>query len=147
PSGLASMKILPPEEVYFIAFPTRLSKMRSNCFLSTYEGRRFKVYRGMGSLGAMKKGARDRYMQEHVEEIDKMVPEGIEGRIPYRGPVSETVYQIEGGIRAGMGMAGAANLEEFRTKTQFCRVSFSGLQESHPHNIHITKESPNYRTQ
>ncbi|MGC9315003.1 MAG: IMP dehydrogenase [bacterium] len=112
-----------------------------------YEGRRFKVYRGMGSLGAMKKGARDRYMQEHIEEIDKMVPEGIEGRIPYRGPVSDTVYQIEGGIRAGMGMAGAANLEEFRTKTVFCRVSFSGLQESHPHNIHITKESPNYRTQ
>ncbi len=112
-----------------------------------FEGRRFKVYRGMGSLGAMKKGARDRYQQEHVTEIEKMVPEGIEGRIPYRGPVVETVYQIEGGIRAGMGMAGAPNLQNFRTKTKFRKVTFSGLQESHPHNVQITKESPNYRTQ
>lgn len=111
-----------------------------------FEGRRFKVYRGMGSLGAMKKGARDRYQQEHVTDVEKMVPEGIEGRIPYRGPVEDTIYQIEGGIRAGMGMAGAANIEDFRTKTKFRKVTFSGLQESHPHNVQITKEAPNYRT-
>jgi len=111
-----------------------------------FEGRRFKVYRGMGSLGAMAKGARDRYQQEHITEVAKMVPEGIEGRIPYRGPVSDTVYQVEGGIRAGMGMAGAASLEEFHKKANFRRITFSGLQESHPHNVQITKESPNYRT-
>ncbi len=111
-----------------------------------FEGRQFKVYRGMGSLSAMKKGARDRYMQEHVEEISKMVPEGIEGRIPYRGPVADTVYQIEGGIRAGMGMAGASDLKEFRTKTKFRKITFASLQENHPHNVQITQESPNYRT-
>jgi len=111
-----------------------------------YEGRRFKIYRGMGSLDAMKKGARDRYAQEHIIDIEKMVPEGIEGRIPYRGPVADVVYQLIGGIRAGMGMVGAANIDELWEKARFKRVTFAGLQESHPHNVTITKEAPNYRT-
>ncbi len=111
-----------------------------------FEGRRFKVYRGMGSLGAMKEGARDRYHQEHIYETEKMVPEGIEGRIPYRGPIADVVYQIVGGIRAGMGMVGSPNLSEFRKKARFRRVTFAGLQESHPHNVSITQEAPNYRT-
>ena len=110
-----------------------------------FEGRRFKVYRGMGSLGAMKHGARDRYAQEHVTDVLKMVPEGIEGRIPYRGPVEDVVYQIIGGIRAGMGMAGAANIPDLWEKVRFCRITSTGLRESHPHDIMITKESPNYR--
>jgi|GEM_PF-1620 len=108
------------------------------------EGRRFKVYRGMGSIGAMKEGARDRYMQEHITEIEKMVPEGIEGRVPYRGPVADVVYQIVGGVRAGMGMVGAANIPELWKKARFRRVTLAGLQESHPHSVTITKEAPNY---
>lgn len=108
------------------------------------EGRRFKVYRGMGSLGAMKKGARDRYFQEEISEIEKLVPEGIEGRVPYRGPVSEIIYQLVGGIRAGMGMVGAGNLAEFRERAQFCKITFAGVVESHPHSVTITQEAPNY---
>ncbi|MCD6501376.1 IMP dehydrogenase [bacterium] len=111
-----------------------------------YEGRRFKVYRGMGSLGAVKQGARDRYFQERVTEVQKMVPEGIEGRIPYRGPVADVIYQLVGGIRASMGMVGAANIRELWEKVQFCRITSTGLRESHPHDIAITKEAPNYRT-
>ncbi len=111
-----------------------------------FEGRRFKVYRGMGSLGAMQHGARDRYSQEHVTEMQKMVPEGIEGRIPYRGPVSEVVYQVAGGLRAGMGMVGAASIRDFWKKAQFCRITSTGLRESHPHDIAITKEAPNYKS-
>ncbi|MCK5833806.1 IMP dehydrogenase [bacterium] len=111
-----------------------------------FEGRRFKVYRGMGSLGAMQQGARDRYAQEHVTDIQKMVPEGIEGRIPYRGPVADVVYQLVGGIRAGMGMAGAQDINEFWTKTKFCRITSTSLRESHPHDIAVTKEAPNYNS-
>ena len=109
------------------------------------EGRRFKVYRGMGSLGAMKKGARDRYSQEHVINVNKMVPEGIEGRIPYKGPVTEVIYQLAGGIKAGLGMVGAKNLLELRERANFVRITLAGLQESHPHTITISKEAPNYR--
>ncbi len=106
-----------------------------------YQGRRFKVYRGMGSLGAMREGSKDRYFQEHTQ---KLVPEGIEGRVPYKGPLKDTVHQLIGGLRSGMGYCGTATLDALRTETQFVRITSSGLRESHPHDVHITKEAPNY---
>lgn len=106
-----------------------------------FQGRRFKVYRGMGSLGAMEKGSKDRYFQEDAK---KLVPEGIEGRLPYKGPLADTIHQLVGGIRAGMGYCGAPNLEHLREKSQFIRMTGAGLRESHPHNVQITKEAPNY---
>jgi IMP dehydrogenase len=109
-----------------------------------YEGRSYKVYRAMGSLGAMKKGGRDRYFQEDTAP-QKLVPEGIEGRVPYRGPLSATVFQLVGGLRAGMGYCGARSIEELRTRAQFVRITRAGLVESHPHDVTITKEAPNYR--
>jgi IMP dehydrogenase len=109
-----------------------------------YEGRSYKVYRAMGSIGAMKKGSGDRYFQEGAEP-HKLVPEGIEGRVPYRGPLSATVFQLVGGVRAGMGYCGARNIEEMRTRAQFVRITHAGLVESHPHDVSITKEAPNYR--
>jgi IMP dehydrogenase len=109
-----------------------------------YEGRSYKVYRAMGSLGAMKQGSRDRYFQEGVEP-QKLVPEGIEGRVPYRGPLRATVFQLCGGLRSGMGYCGAANIEELRTRTRFVRITHAGLIESHPHDVTVTKEAPNYR--
>ncbi|KIY22870.1 IMP dehydrogenase [Mesobacillus subterraneus] len=106
-----------------------------------YQGRRFKVYRGMGSVAAMEKGSKDRYFQE---DNKKFVPEGIEGRIPYKGPLTDTIYQLIGGIRSGMGYCGTANLEELRENAQFIRMTGAGLRESHPHDVQITKEAPNY---
>ena len=106
-----------------------------------YQGRQFKVYRGMGSLGAMSMGSRDRYFQQ---DSKKLVPEGVEGRVPYKGPVSDTVYQMVGGIRAGMGYVGCHTIEEMHEKAQFVRITGAGLKESHPHDIYITKEAPNY---
>ena len=106
-----------------------------------YQGRQFKVYRGMGSLGAMQSGSKDRYFQENNK---KLVPEGVEGRVPFRGPVSDTIYQMMGGLRSGMGYCGAHNIEELRTNSQFVRITGAGLKESHPHDIYITKEAPNY---
>jgi len=106
-----------------------------------YKGRSFKVYRGMGSISAMKAGSSDRYFQEGAK---KLVPEGIEGRVPYKGSVSDTVFQLVGGVKAGMGYVGAANLEELREKATFVRITNAGLRESHPHDVHITKEAPNY---
>ena len=106
-----------------------------------FQGRRFKVYRGMGSVAAMEKGSKDRYFQE---DNKKFVPEGIEGRIPYKGPLSDTLYQLIGGLRSGMGYCGTANLKELRENTQFVRMTGAGLKESHPHDIQITKEAPNY---
>ena len=106
-----------------------------------YQGRRFKVYRGMGSVGAMEKGSKDRYFQE---DNKKFVPEGIEGRVPYKGPLADTIYQLVGGLRAGMGYCGTRNLEELREKAQFVRMTGAGLRESHPHDVQITKEAPNY---
>ncbi|MDX8363404.1 MULTISPECIES: IMP dehydrogenase [Bacillaceae] len=108
-----------------------------------FQGRRFKVYRGMGSVGAMEKGSKDRYFQE---DNKKFVPEGIEGRLPYKGPLADTVYQLIGGIRSGMGYCGAQNLKALREKSQFIRMTGAGLRESHPHDVQITKESPNYST-
>ena len=109
--------------------------------LEVYQGRQFKVYRGMGSLGAMQKGSKDRYFQQNNK---KLVPEGVEGRVPYKGAVSETIYQMMGGLRSGMGYCGAHNIEELRTKSRFVRITAAGLKESHPHDIYITKEAPNY---
>lgn len=106
-----------------------------------YQGRRFKVYRGMGSVAAMEKGSKDRYFQE---ENKKFVPEGIEGRTPYKGPVEETVYQLVGGLRSGMGYCGSKDLRALREEAQFIRMTGAGLRESHPHDVQITKESPNY---
>jgi IMP dehydrogenase len=109
--------------------------------MEIYQGRSFKVYRGMGSLGAMKEGSQDRYFQENQP---KLVPEGIEGRVAYRGALAETVYQLIGGLRAGMGYCGVRDIEELKTKTTFVRITAAGLKESHPHDVHITKEAPNY---
>lgn len=107
-----------------------------------YQGRTYKVYRGMGSLGAMKDGSKDRYFQS---DAAKLVPEGIEGRVPYRGPLSETIYQLVGGLRAGMGYCGTATIEELQRDGKFIRISGAGLRESHPHDVAITKEAPNYQ--
>ena len=109
--------------------------------LELYQGRSFKTYRGMGSIGAMGAGSKDRYFQE---DANKLVPEGVEGRVPYRGPISDIVYQLLGGLRAGMGYCGTRDIEELRTKAEFIRITNAGLIESHPHDIAITKESPNY---
>jgi IMP dehydrogenase len=106
-----------------------------------YQGRRFKVYRGMGSLGAMGHGSKDRYFQQDAK---KLVPEGVEGRVAYKGPLSDTIYQLIGGLRAGMGYTGCANIDELHEKAKFCRITGAGLRESHPHDIQITKEAPNY---
>ncbi|KRE89963.1 inosine-5'-monophosphate dehydrogenase [Paenibacillus sp. Soil766] len=106
-----------------------------------FQGRRYKVYRGMGSLGAMKEGSKDRYFQENES---KLVPEGIEGRVAYKGPMADTVYQLVGGLRSGMGYCGAKNIQELIHDTQFVRITGAGLKESHPHDIQITKEAPNY---
>lgn len=110
-----------------------------------YQGRSYKVYRGMGSLGAMKEGARDRYFQDDIEEDAKLVPEGIEGRVPYKGPLSSSVFQLIGGLRAGMGYVGCGTLDELRQKAKFIRVTSAGLKESHVHDVIITKEAPNYQ--
>ena len=109
-----------------------------------YQGRQFKVYRGMGSLAAMEKGSKDRYFQENAR---KLVPEGVEGRVPYKGPLADTVFQMMGGLRAGMGYCGAATVEELKQTGKFVKMSGNGLRESHPHDISITKEAPNYSVQ
>ncbi|MBR6052144.1 MAG: IMP dehydrogenase [Clostridia bacterium] len=109
-----------------------------------YQGRRFKVYRGMGSLAAMEKGSKDRYFQTNSK---KLVPEGVEGRVPYKGPLADTVYQLVGGIRSGMGYCGCATIPELQKSGQFIKISSAGLRESHPHDISITKEAPNYSAQ
>lgn len=109
-----------------------------------YQGRKFKVYRGMGSLAAMEKGSKDRYFQENQK---KLVPEGVEGRVPYKGPVSDTVYQLMGGLRSGMGYCGTPTIEDLKRDGQFVRITGNGLRESHPHDISITKEAPNYSVQ
>ncbi|HWR61143.1 MAG TPA: IMP dehydrogenase [Clostridia bacterium] len=109
--------------------------------MEIYQGRSFKVYRGMGSLGAMACGSRDRYFQEDAK---KLVPEGVEGRVPYKGSLAETIYQLVGGLRSGMGYCGTATIEQLRKNTQFMKITAAGLRESHPHDVSITKESPNY---
>jgi len=109
-----------------------------------FQGRSYKSYRGMGSLGAMKKGSRDRYFQEEAEDL-KLVPEGIEGRVPYKGPLAMNVFQLVGGLRSGMGYTGCRSVEELRTKAKFVRITAAGLRESHVHDVQVTQEAPNYR--
>jgi IMP dehydrogenase len=109
-----------------------------------HQGRSYKSYRGMGSIGAMARGSADRYFQAEVRDTLKLVPEGIEGQVPYKGPVAGVLHQLAGGLRAAMGYVGAANLAEFREKARFMRISSAGLRESHAHDVTITRESPNY---
>jgi IMP dehydrogenase len=108
------------------------------------EGRRFKMIRGMGSLSAMQDGSADRYFQEGEMSPKKLVPEGIEGRVPYKGPVGDVIFQMVGGLRSGMGYVGCENIEQLRTQTEFVRITTAGLRESHPHDVAITREAPNY---
>jgi len=110
-----------------------------------YEGRTYKTYRGMGSIDAMNKGSSDRYFQDHQADRSKLVPEGVEGMVPYRGSLSQMVFQLVGGLRAGMGLGGCKDIYELRTKSKFVRISAAGLTESHPHDVAITKEAPNYQ--
>jgi IMP dehydrogenase len=110
-----------------------------------YQGRSYKMYRGMGSISAMKQGSADRYGQGGVAEERKLVPEGIEGRVPYKGSLSQSVYQLVGGIKSGMGYTGSRTIEDLRTKSRFVRITSQGLRESHVHDVIITKEAPNYR--
>ncbi len=109
-----------------------------------YEGRSYKIYRGMGSMEAMKAGSRDRYFQDAEDDLQKLVPEGIEGRVPFKGALGETIYQMVGGLRAAMGYSGARTIRELQVKGRFVRMTEAGLRESHPHDITITKEAPNY---
>jgi IMP dehydrogenase len=109
-----------------------------------HQGRAYKVYRAMGSLSAMRRGSRDRYFQVDVESPAKLVPEGVEGRVPHRGPLANSLHQLLGGVRSGMGLVGAANLDELRQKARFIRITAAGLRESHPHDVVITEEPPNY---
>lgn len=111
-----------------------------------YEGRSFKSYRGMGSLSAMKKGSKDRYFQDAEDDIKKLVPEGIEGRVPYKGPLEDTVYQLIGGLRASMGYTGNKNINSLKNKGNFIRITLAGLKESHPHDVILTQEAPNYQS-
>jgi IMP dehydrogenase len=112
-----------------------------------FQGRSFKVYRGMGSLAAMQNGSKDRYFQSGVNETKKLVPEGVEGRVPYKGMLSDTIYQLCGGIRSGMGYCGCQDIPTLHEKAKFVRITGAGLKESHPHDIYITKEAPNYSAQ
>ena len=109
--------------------------------MEIYQGRSFKVYRGMGSLAAMKQGSADRYFQEKDK---KLVPEGVEGRVPYKGNVADTIFQLVGGIRSGMGYCGCPTIPELQERAEFVKITGAGLKESHPHDIYITKEAPNY---
>jgi len=110
-----------------------------------FQGRSYKAYRGMGSLGAMQQGSSDRYFQDVVDEVEKLVPEGIEGRVPYKGNLGAIIHQLLGGLRASMGYVGCRDIEEMRTRPQFVRVTSAGFRESHVHDVTITKEAPNYR--
>lgn len=109
-----------------------------------YEGRSFKLYRGMGSLGAMKQGSKDRYFQDAEDDIAKLVPEGVEGRVPYKGPLGDTIYQIIGGLRAAMGYCGTKDISTLKKEGRFIKITLAGLRESHPHDVIITQEAPNY---
>src|SRR5690606_39849879 len=112
-----------------------------------FQGRSYKAYRGMGSLGAMshRQGSSDRYFQDTSSGTEKLVPEGIEGRVPYKGPMSASVHQLMGGLRSSMGYTGCESIQEMRTKPEFVRITASGMHESHVHDVSITKEAPNYR--
>jgi IMP dehydrogenase len=110
-----------------------------------YQGRSYKLYRGMGSLGAMAGGKGDRYFQGEIQTVSKLVPEGVEGRIPYKGALADVVYQLVGGLRAGMGYCGCHSIEDLRQKARFIRITNAGLRESHVHDVIVTQEAPNYQ--
>jgi IMP dehydrogenase len=110
-----------------------------------YQGRTYKMYRGMGSIGAMEMGSKDRYGQRDVNDLDKLVPEGIEGKVPYKGNASGIIHQLIGGLKSGMGYMGAKNIDELQTRARFVQITGQGLKESHVHDVSITKEAPNYR--
>jgi IMP dehydrogenase len=112
-----------------------------------YQGRSYKSYRGMGSLGAMARGSADRYFQAEVQDTLKLVPEGVEGRVGYKGPVGAVVHQMVGGLRAAMGYTGCADIAELQTKARFRRITGAGLRESHVHDVAVTREAPNYRAE
>jgi IMP dehydrogenase len=112
-----------------------------------YQGRSYKTYRGMGSVGAMARGSADRYFQQDIKDILKLVPEGVEGQVPYKGSAANVVHQLTGGLRAAMGYVGAKTIAEFHARAQFVRISGAGLRESHVHDVTITRESPNYPSQ
>jgi IMP dehydrogenase len=115
--------------------------------IELYQGRSYKAYRGMGSLGAMQKGAADRYFQDSEMNVDKLVPEGVEGRVPYKGSAVWVMQQLLGGVRASMGYTGCATVDELRTRTQFVEITAAGIRESHVHDVQIVKEAPNYRVE
>ena len=125
----------------FIIFSLFAGTEESPGEMEIYQGRSFKVYRSMGSLASMASGSKDRYFQLDAK---KLVPEGVEGRVPFKGPLSETVFQLVGGLRSGMGYCGTPNIEALKKESEFIRVTAAGLRESHPHDVHITKEAPNY---
>jgi IMP dehydrogenase len=110
-----------------------------------YQGASYKNYRGMGSLGAMSQGSKDRYFQDATEELEKLVPEGVEGRVPYKGSIVTILHQLAGGLRAAMGYTGSSSIADMRTRPQFVRITNAGIRESHVHDVTITKEAPNYR--
>ncbi len=112
-----------------------------------YEGRSYKTYRGMGSLGAMKRGAADRYFQDNEANIDKLVPEGIEGMVPYKGSIVSILFQLAGGVRSSMGYCGCRTIDDMRQRAEFVEITNAGMRESHVHDVHITKEAPNYRVE
>ena len=111
-----------------------------------FQGRSYKTYRGMGSLGAMQEGSRDRYFQDVVDEATKLVPEGIEGRVPYRGRIADVIHQLTGGLRSSMGYCGSKDIPTFWERAEFVEITSAGLKESHVHDVTITKESPNYHS-
>ena len=116
--------------------------------IELYQGRSYKAYRGMGSLGAMQQGSADRYFQEHDElDTEKLVPEGVEGRVPYKGGVVPLIHQLMGGLRASMGYTGCATIDEMRRKAEFVEITSAGIRESHVHDVQMTKEAPNYRVE
>ena len=115
--------------------------------IELFQGRSYKAYRGMGSLGAMQQGAADRYFQEPEMNVDKLVPEGVEGRVPYKGSALRVIEQLMGGVRASMGYTGCSSVEELRTRTQFVEITAAGIRESHVHDVQIVKEAPNYRAE
>jgi IMP dehydrogenase len=112
-----------------------------------YQGRSYKSYRGMGSLGAMQQGSAERYFQDNDANVDKFVPEGIEGMVPYKGSVLQIIFQLAGGLRSSMGYCGCATIDEMRSKAEFCEITSAGMRESHVHDVKITKEAPNYRVE
>ena len=114
--------------------------------LIIYQGKTYKSYRGMGSIGAMSLGSKDRYFQSGINDQGKLVPEGIEGRVAYKGPLAQQIYQLVGGIRSAMGYTGSKTIYDLQTRTEFVRISNAGLRESHVHDVYITREAPNYKT-